>query len=47
MPIELSAQENSFEENLREADPMAGLHGTEARCGKYCEDYSDEAQVEE
>jgi hypothetical protein len=45
MPIdELSQQDELVEESLREIDPMAGLHGTDVRCGTYCSDYSDEKE---
>jgi hypothetical protein len=36
---------NLFAQDLRETDPLAGLHGTDARCERYCEGYSDERQL--
>ena len=49
MSNQLLERDNSREEavsDLRETDPMSGLHSTDVRCGTYCVDYSDEEKAQ-
>jgi hypothetical protein len=38
------SQTSRIAQDLHETDPLAGLHGTDARCERYCEGYSDERE---